>query len=306
MSCLFVLFTEKYLSFEAPYQPQISEPNLNFIALGDWGKRGSYLQRSVAKQMGRYAKKYQSNFILTTGDNFYTDGVKSTEDPKWDNAFEDVYTAPSLMVPWYASLGNHDYSGNLQAQIDYSKISNRWNLPARYYFIDKQIDAQNSVRFIFLDTNPFILFYYTIKKFEQNLKNQEIGRQLKWLEKTLSESKAQWNIVIGHHPVYSAGPRYKKSEELIKHVKPILEKYSVQAYLCGHEHNLQHLNPHGTIDYLVSGTGCKTRETGKDEALFSQGICGFLGLTINKDQMRAEFIDYKGRLLYNAVINRIK
>ncbi|MEJ0065789.1 MAG: hypothetical protein WDM85_10455 [Caulobacteraceae bacterium] len=34
------------------------------------------------------------------------DGVASVNDPKWRTSFEDVYTAPSLQVPWYVALGN--------------------------------------------------------------------------------------------------------------------------------------------------------------------------------------------------------
>lgn len=302
--CLFASVINKHNHAKISKWHSRAEPSLNFIVLGDWGKRGSHSQRSVAKQMGHYAKKYQTDFILSTGDNFYLHGIQSTKDPKLVKAFENVYTAPSLMIPWYITLGNHDYVGNIQAQIDYSQINERWHLPARYYFIDKKIDAQSSVRFIFLDTNPFIKLYHERDDFKKNLMGQDIQKQLKWFEETLAKSNAQWNIVVGHHPIYSSGPKYGNTPELIKHVKPILEKYSVQVYLCGHEHNLQHLNPDKNIHYFVSGTGTKYRKDGSNKgALFAKGIFGFLAITLRTDEMRAEFINHKGHLLYSTIIN---
>lgn len=37
------------------------------------------------------------------------DGLGSTQDPAFHQSFADLYTAPSLQVPWYNVLGNHDY-----------------------------------------------------------------------------------------------------------------------------------------------------------------------------------------------------
>ena len=37
-------------------------------------------------------------------------------------------------------------------------------------------------------------------------------------------------------------------------LQPLLERYGVSAYLCGHEHNLQHLHADGdATHYIVSG-----------------------------------------------------
>jgi tartrate-resistant acid phosphatase type 5 len=52
---------------------------------------------------------YKPSFVVSTGDNFYSHGLKGPHDPYFKQTFSDMYSAPSLQVPWYAVLGNHDY-----------------------------------------------------------------------------------------------------------------------------------------------------------------------------------------------------
>src|ERR1700692_2120748 len=106
---------------------------VNFLVVGDWGRQGTNHQRDVAVQMGKAAAALGSRCVVSVGDNFYEDGVASTADPQWHSSFEEIYAAPSLQIPWYVALGNHDYRGVPQAQIDYAKSSMRWRMPSRYY-----------------------------------------------------------------------------------------------------------------------------------------------------------------------------
>jgi hypothetical protein len=112
---------------------------LSFIALDDWGRNGEYNQHSVAGQMAVAARALDVQFILALGDNFYPSGVRSTADPQWRASFEDVYSAHALNVDWYVVLGNHDYKGNPQAEVDYSRVSRRWRMPARYDSVRRTI-----------------------------------------------------------------------------------------------------------------------------------------------------------------------
>lgn len=146
-------------------QPQASTPTLRrpavadtgtspltFLAVGDWGWRGEKQQQPVADQMAATARTLGAHFVISTGDNFYYDGVTSTSDSHFDESFEQVYDAPSLQVPWYISLGNHDYSGDPTTQIAYSSVSDRWTLPDRYYSVTKVLNDTTRAQFIILDS----------------------------------------------------------------------------------------------------------------------------------------------------------
>ncbi len=57
---------------------------------------------------------------------------------------------------------------------------------------------------------------------------------------------------------------------------PLMEEYGVQAYFCGHEHNLQYLHAQGEpTHYIVSGGGSQVgnygNSTGQDLLLFHPG-----------------------------------
>ncbi|MBZ0204344.1 MAG: metallophosphoesterase [Ignavibacteria bacterium] len=281
--------------------------SLNFITFGDWGREGMHGQKETADAMGTYAAVHNTKFILLLGDNFYPTGVKSADDNHWKVSFEDVYTAPSLQVPWHVAIGNHDYGGNVQAQIDYSSISSRWKLPARYYSFTQKIDENTEAIFVIIDSNPFIKSYLAMDKengeLDSNsvleLRKQNADAQLKWLDSVLSSSNAKWKIVAGHHPVYSGG-EHGNTQELIDLVNPILINNKVNLYLAGHDHDMQHLKTGDSqVNYFVSGAGSKLRKTGKTEfTQFSASENGFLNISLSIDNIKCDFIGVDGNVLY--------
>jgi acid phosphatase len=285
--------------------------SVNFIAIGDWGREGMYMQKETADGMGIYAEKSKTDFVITVGDNIYNTGVTGTDDPKWQSCFEQVYTAPPLEIPWYASLGNHDYYGNVQAQIDYSTISKRWQMPARYYDFEKRVDNHTTLLIVMIDSNPLLNSYRNMKKdgeydsFIDEINSQDPEQQLKWIDSILSNSTAKWKIVVGHHPVYTGG-EHGNSKDLIEKLEPLLEKYNVDMYLAGHDHDMQYLKKEGsTVNYFVSGAGSKLRETGPMEyTKFCKSINGFLGVTVSGDNIKASFVDYTGNDLYDVEITK--
>lgn len=277
---------------------------LNFLVFGDWGRNGEKDQMDVATQMGIAAKEVDAKFVISVGDNFYEHGVKSVDDPQWQTSFENVYTAPSLQVPWHVVLGNHDYHGDCDAQIAYSKISKRWNMPARYFTRTEKIDAENAVDFFYLDTTPMAKVSDDLAIPLLHLRSQDNSAQLAWLEAALKASTASWKIVIAHHPVYSGGI-HGDTPYIIKHILPLLEKYGVQAYFNGHDHDLQHLQA-GKVNLFCSGAGSKPRANmkGTPHTKFALGCSGFIAAALQADQLNIRMIDDQGKLLYTTNVPR--
>ena len=289
----------------------ITKSAINFLAVGDWGRNGEDHQKQVAEQMGKVAAMVKANFIVSTGDNIYPSGVVSEFDPAFRYSFEDIYTAFSLQWDWYLVLGNHDYKTNPDAEVAYSKISRRWKMPARYYAKKFAIDNDSTqqVLMVFVDANPFIKEYYQHPEYATNVRTQDTLAQKKWTEKTLRDTSknVKWKIVVAHQPLYSGGRRMASSETagLRGSFKHILDKYHVDVYLSGHEHNLQHIVPYGSTQYFISGGGSeKTPVQLMPESRFAASEYGFMLFSILTNQLLVQVINYQGKVIYHTVITK--
>ena len=154
----------------------------NFLVVGDWGRNGFFNQSDVADGMGVVGEKIRSRFTISTGDNFYLDGVRSLEDPKWERSYENIYTAASLQSRWYVTLGNHDWLGDVPAQIEYTDRSERWYLPAQYYAETVTLDDdETEVLFVFIDTTP-LAYPPEYKRRFSDTGDWDPEGQLEWIE----------------------------------------------------------------------------------------------------------------------------
>ena len=109
----------------------VDNDSLNFTVLGDWGGFDppfyvTPIQLHVRDMAEKVSANINSSFTLGIGDNFYMYGVESEHDKRFKLTYERVYSGPALQNPWYICLGNHDWRGSIQAQIDYSRVSERW------------------------------------------------------------------------------------------------------------------------------------------------------------------------------------
>lgn len=278
-----------------------SAGDLNFLVISDWGGKGGATQLAVAQQLGRAAASHHTRFVITCGDNYHGSGISSPDSPRWKTDYEAIYNNPSLSIPWYPSLGNHDNRGNAEAEIQYSTRSSRWKMPARYYAHTEKFDGTNDALFVHLDTSPFVTAYRKPGS-SYHVLDQDPNIQLRWLESVLADSSAPCKIVVGHHPIYAAAPTHGDTKELIKTILPLLQKYRVQFYLCGHDHVLQHL-VHGPLNFFVCGGGSSHRAVSqRPDALFGADSLGFLSMTLTPTAVAATFIDDKGKKLYSATI----
>jgi acid phosphatase len=284
----------------SPLAAEAASETLNFVLIGDWGRHGRDHQRTVADAMGQAAAAIGSRFVVSLGDNFYEDGVTGLDDPYWRTSFEDIYAADSLQTPWRVILGNHDYRGNVQAQLDYTNTSNRWRLPKRYYSVAETLPDGGKAEFFYLDTSPFIRYYLGTKT---DISGQDPAKQLAWLDQALGQSDARWKIVLGHHPIYTAltGSDHDQPD-MIAQVDPLLRAHRVPIFINGHDHTLQSTVVNG-ITYVTNGAGSKTYDPGpQGRAGFVSGSHGFMTCRLSSEKLDFALVDMTGNTLFEQTL----
>jgi len=143
--------------------------------------------------------------------------------------------------------------------------------------------------------------------------------QWAWAERTLSNSSADWLVVIGNDPVWSVGehgPTWALAEKLL----PLMESAGVALYISGRDPIAQHLMPSpsgASVDFVGIGNGAQSNASQALE-LPSQALCpdgalafaygastGFVMVEVSSpkgkgmSQLSVSFYDDTGALLYN-------
>ena len=236
-----------------------------FLVIGDWGRDGRADQRRTALAMELVAREKRTEFVVSTGDNFYHWGVWSATDHRWNTCFENVYSTD--LGCWYSVLGNHDYGGSVEAQIDYARTSARWHMDDRWY--DKVLgrDGWPTLQLLFFDTVtlegkehfPFMLYGTSMDRSKMQAQLDEMATKVKAGEDVI-------RIGVGHHPIYSVGPHGgpKQYEDL----DTWLRRAKVKAWVNGHDHCLYHVEQDG-MHYVCSGAGSEVLHSTK----FGPGDC---------------------------------
>ncbi|HEU5290428.1 MAG TPA: metallophosphoesterase family protein [Cyclobacteriaceae bacterium] len=239
------------------FHTRTKKPFTRFAVLGDFGA-GTTQQAAIAYRIAE--KKPQ--FVITTGDNAYQNGL---EEDYRKNVFP--YYLPqsngpakgaALMnsIPFYMVLGNHD------VRID--SLNEAPGAFAYFYYSDLPLNgpvAQNppairgssslvkafnkntkprfprisnfsfdygNVHFICLDANEYV--------------NPLDPALVDWLNRDIGNSKADWKIVVFHHPGFNSSKAHYDFQ-LMRLLAPVFEKLQVNLVLTGHVHNYQRSVP---------------------------------------------------------------
>ncbi|MDR1342813.1 MAG: metallophosphoesterase [Prevotellaceae bacterium] len=287
--------------------PEVPKESVNFIVANDLGRNGYYEQKPVAQIMGYVAGELDVELIAAAGDVHHFGGVASVSDPLWMTNYELVYDHPDLMVEWSAICGNHEYRGNTQAVLDYSRVSRRWSAPAYYYTKVLTADDGTTCRLLFINTTPLIGKYRADTLTYPDACKQDAAVQLRWIDSVLEYATEKWKIVIGHHPVYAETKKDDTERaDMQACLAPILEKHKVDAYFCGHIHNFQHIRPDGSaVSYVVNSAGSLARSVKPlPDTKFCSPDPGFTLCSASADAFRFFFINHRGETIYSYAISK--
>ncbi|KAG9338745.1 hypothetical protein JZ751_007712 [Albula glossodonta] len=281
-----------------------NKSSIRFLAVGDWGGLPyppyiTPIEKATSREMGKVADQMGADFVLALGDNFYYKGVDSVNDPRFQDTFEHVFTADSLNIPWYVVAGNHDHAGNVKAQIEYSRHSERWRFPYYYYELNFRVPRTDSTLTILMVDTVLLCGNsddYEDQKPRGPLNAVDANRQLRWIQQRLEKSKADFLLVAGHYPVWSVS-EHGPTECLLKRLRPLLYlKESGVGYVVSGagnfmEADMTHKNhvPHGSLKFFA----------GQESTMG-----GFAHVEVSKKQMDITFIQARGTSLYRTTLPR--
>lgn len=256
-------------------------PSIRFFAFGDWGT-GDQAQLDVAAALEAHCADKGCDFGLLLGDNFYETGVSSTSDSQWKNKFEEVY---ALQIPFFALLGNHDYDGNEQAEIDYSDLQDRWKLPSPNYQITyPQGSSAPAIEIFVIDSNKVD------------------SSSAAALADALTTSQARWKIAALHHPFYSNGPHPDNEMGQNAFLIPLLCP-AVDLVLSGHDHFFAQLDEPADgcrFQQFIAGTGGRSLHAiiPDPRTVYTEASHGFVWIEASSSSLSLEFRRSDGSLAY--------
>lgn len=258
------------------YLPTIvKEPSsVRFAVIGDYGMAGE-----AEEAVALLVRSWEPDFIVTTGDNNYVDGLAETIDANigqyyhmFIGDYRGSYGPGANRKRFFPSLGNHDWQGgSLQPYLDYFQLPGH----GRYYSYQHDI-----LQFFMLHSTPG----------EPDGINAD-SVQAQWLKDELARSHAHWKIVVMHHPPYSSGIHGS-----CDWMRWPFREWGANLVLAGHDHHYERIERDSLL-YIVNGLGGAAR--------YAPGCCPEEGsLNFFNKNHGAMLFESDGKQLVAAFITR--
>lgn len=333
---------ETFLAERAPRAGTLERsggPLLRVLVFGDFGSSGRQ-QTAVARAMVEEHRARGFDFGLMLGDNLYPCGpdldlygardcaftgddntVEPGYRPPFDPRFRELFHAPleELRKPGgepltiHAALGNHDigyatgcmgWRGKLSARDTRARacleVAHRepgWSMPGRHFVVDTPV-----ARFIVFDSNALAIDDYPFS----------FDGELAFLKEALAGCGERRCFLASHHMSVTAGTHRPETltEAYQERVRRIEEAGRIDAWLAGHDHDLQHALTARGYDVFVSGSAAKTRveKFGPEPApgarlRFGATAWGFAVLEVFPTGWSMRFVDEQRMPLYCCEAN---
>jgi hypothetical protein len=112
-------------------------------------------------------------------------------------------------------------------------------------------------------------------------------------------------VVVGHHPIRSAG-LYGDDQAAIARLTPLFRRHRVQLYINGHDHDYERTRVIDGTTYLTVGNGGAQLRAVLPNAHSARAAStyGFAELTATPERLRIDAWDSQGRRIDQAVLGR--
>ncbi len=179
-------------------------------------------------------KSWNSEYIVTVGDNWYSD---PTIDDSVGQSFHDFispyqgsYGAGSTSGNrFWPTIGNHDYDNGISEYFSYFTLPNN----ERYYTVQK-----GNVGLFIVNSNQ-----------QESNGTTSSSTQGQWLKNALAASTATWKLVFFHQPAYTSG-----TEGDHTYMQWPFQSWGATAVIAGHDHLYERLLKNN-FPYFVNGLG---------------------------------------------------
>jgi predicted phosphodiesterase len=185
--------------------------------IGDFGTADE-----AARRVADLVAREQPSWVISVGDNVYDDA----DYPRRVGDYYGAWVRGGTLLP---VAGNHDYAEGIEAfdsyfsylegRRTYTRIVGR----VQYYFLDSEAAVTSTA---------------------------DRSAQRAWLAYWMPRSKAEWQVVVLHHPPYSSGDRHGSTWKM----RWPFREWGADLVLAGHEHNYERVVRDG-LTYVVNGSG---------------------------------------------------
>ena len=279
------------LALCAPLAPATPGPPVHheasatrFAIIGDFGEAGP-----AAAAVAELVRGWEPDFIATTGDNNYPDGMRETIDANVGAYYHayigDYIGAHGEGAPenrFFPTLGNHDWhTHDLAPYLEYFALPGN----ERYYAVS---------------WGPVDLFLLDSDQAEPD-GNDEASVQARWLADALAHSTAPWQLVLLHHAPHSSGSHGSTAV-----LQWPFAAWGADAVIAGHDHLYERIERDGIV-YLVNGLGGHGKRYDFGTPVSGSVVRfnaehGALRVEATADELRFDFVRIDGEVVDSRVL----
>lgn len=212
--------------------PQKNDPLLRFAFAGDTGTGNSH-QYNIGRRMAeQHDRMGPLAACLMLGDNLY--GDDSLAYALQTRFLEPFAPLIERGVPFYAALGNHDYSPWRKARFE---LQSKWfNMGGKNYYA--RTFGHDLVTVFFIDCEVV----------------KSDPAQYLWLENELRNCHSSWKILVNHIPMVASNVLHADSPATFDLLDHLMREGGIDLVLSGHNHFYERRRLLDGIQYLTVGS----------------------------------------------------